>query len=202
MVNIGWKPAGAGLASRWRGDGALIRSFLGLPLPGFVRDALAVQQQLLPLPSRVDPETLHLTLAFLGAQSATVLEDVDAALGAIRVAPFALSLRGFGLFGGDRPRALWAGLAPSPALTALQEKVEHAVRRAGVALPARRFVPHVTLGRFAPPAPEQAMRIERAVAEGAGFRAGPWEVREMVLWESRLSPKGAHYIELARYSLA
>lgn len=180
----------------------MIRSFVGLDLPAAVRDALAVQQHLLPLPARVDPEALHLTLAFLGEQPATVLEDVNDALGKIRAEPFTLSLCGFGLFGGGKPRAVWAGLAPAPALAALQGKVERTIRHVGVALPARRFVPHVTLGRFAPPPPEQAMRIERAVALGAGFRAGPWEVREMVLWESRLSPRGARYTELARYSFA
>lgn len=176
-----------------------MRVFVGLSLPDSIREVLAVQQQLLPLPARAAPETLHLTLVFAGEQPGPVVGDIHDALEGVRAEPFGLSLQGFGLFGGERPRVAWAGLAPSPALAELQGRVERAIRRMGVALPARRFMPHVTLGRFAPPAPEEAMRIERAVAAGAGFRAGPWQVRDMVLWESRLAPGGARYIELARY---
>lgn len=179
----------------------MTRVFVGLEPPETLRTLLALQQQLLPLPSRVAPETLHLTLVFGGEQPPSMLADIDDALRAIRSAPFELYLQGFGLFGGARPRAVWAGVAPSPALGALQARVAQALRGIGLSLPARRFVAHVTLGRFTPPPPDEAMRIERAVAEGSGFRAGPWPVHDMVLWESRLSHRGAHYIELARYPL-
>ena len=44
----------------------MIRAFLGLDLPEEVRSALAVEQFLLPLPRKVDPGQMHLTLVFLG----------------------------------------------------------------------------------------------------------------------------------------
>jgi 2'-5' RNA ligase len=34
------------------------------------------------------------------------------------------------------------------------------------------------------------------------FAAGPWEVRDMVLWQSHLGPRGSRYDELARYPFA
>ena len=46
-----------------------------------------------------------------------------------------------------------------------------------------------------------AMRLERAVAGGMDFRSEPFEVTDFALYESRLSPKGSHYDELARYPL-
>jgi 2'-5' RNA ligase len=179
----------------------MIRAFLALELDAATRSALAVQQFLLPLPRREPVENLHLTLVFLGAVQERVLEDAHEALQALRLPPFTLDLSGLGLFGGDRPRAAWAGVAPSEALTRLQRKVETAVRRAGLEIAAHRYVPHVTLGRFRNVLLEDRMRLERAVAEQGGFRAGPMEVRDFVMFESRPMPEGSRYEVLARYPL-
>ena len=176
----------------------MIRAFLGLELPDGIRSALAVQQFLLPLPRRVEPSLMHLTLVFLGEVPAPALEAAHEAFAALKVAPFPLSLQGLGLFGGDRPRAAWAGVAPSEPLMRLQARADHAARMAGLAPGHRRFTPHVTLGRFPPPPFPQAAALERAVAQ-TPFAAGPWQVRDMVLWQSRPGPKGPHYDELARY---
>lgn len=180
----------------------MIRAFLGIELPLAVRGALQVQQFLLPLPRKVDPEALHLTLVFLGDCPEPALEAAHERLEALKEARFSLSLQGLGLFGKDRPRVAWAGVAPSAELLHLQAKVETIARRAGCPLDARKFIPHVTLGRFQPPAPPDAMRLERAVAMGAGFRTEPWEVTALTLWRSHLTGKGSHYEVLARYPLA
>ncbi len=177
------------------------RVFLALPLPEGVMSSLRVQQFLLPLPKAVEPENFHLTLVFLGEVQDWVLEAAHERFLDVRVAPFDLGLQGMGMFGGAKPRAVWAGVAPSEPLARLQGKLAHAARAAGIAVEGRKFQPHVTLGMFHPPAPEEAMRIERAVAQGAGFAAGPWEVDHFCLYESHLSPKGARYDELFRYDL-
>lgn len=179
----------------------MMRVFLALDLPGATRAALAVQQFLLPLPRKVDPEALHLTLVFLGEVAPDVLEAVHEAWEGLRLPALSLQIQGFGLFGGARPRLCYAGLAPNPSLMALQAKVETAARRAGAAPEARRFIPHITLGRFAPPPPEATFRLERAVALGAGFWLPAFEAREMVLHESRLVGKLPRYTVLARYPL-
>ncbi len=177
----------------------MIRAFLGLDLPAGVRAALAVEQFLLPLPRKVAPEAMHLTLVFLGDLSDPAIEAAHDGFAALAPAPFDLEVRGLGLFGGAAPRAAWAGVAPSAPLDALERKVAQVARQAGATIPHRRFVPHVTLGRFAPPPPADAMRLERAIAESARFAAGPWRVADMVLWQSTPSRDGARYRELARY---
>jgi RNA 2',3'-cyclic 3'-phosphodiesterase len=149
----------------------------------------------------VEPETFHLTLAFLDEVPGARLYDVHDALECVRSPAFDLTLQGVGLFGGAKPRAAWAGVVPCASLDRLQAKVEFAARRAGAPPEARRFVPHVTLGRFAPPPPDEAMRLERAVAGQAGFAAGPFAVTEFVLMESHMSAKGSRYDDLARYPL-
>lgn len=179
----------------------MIRAFLAIELDDARRSALAVQQFLLPLPRKEPVENLHLTLLFLGEQPERKLEEVHEAIGALRLPTLSLDLAGLGLFGGEKVRAVWAGVAPNAPLMRLQEKLETAVRRAGVVTEHRRFVPHVTLGRFRPPGIEERMRIERAVAGGGDFRAGPMPVGEIVLFESIRGAAGARYEALARYPL-
>lgn len=180
----------------------MIRAFLGIDLPPEVRGALQVQQFLLPLPRKVEPENLHLTLVFLGDCPEPALEAAHEGFEALRAPAFSLALQGLGLFGKDKPRTAWAGIAPSPDLLHLQAKVETIARRAGCPVDGRKFTPHVTLGRFPPPPPAEALRLERAIAMGQGFRTDPWDVTELTLWQSHLSAKGARYDVLARYPLA
>ena len=179
----------------------MIRAFLGIDLPAAVRGALQVQQFLLPLPRKVEPENLHLTLVFLGECPEPALQAAHEGFEALRERGFPLALQGLGLFGKDKPRVAWAGVGPSPELMKLQAKVETIARRAGCPIDARKFTPHVTLGRFQPPPPADAMRLERAVAMGTGFRTDPWEVTELTLWRSHLTGKGSQYEVLARYPL-
>lgn len=179
----------------------MIRAFIALDLDDTVRSALAVQQFLLPLPRREPVENLHLTLTFLGEMPDRSLEDLHEALLSLRFPGFALTLTGLGLFGGDRPRVVFAAAAPDAPLLRLQRKVESMARLAGAAIEGRRFVPHVTLGRFRPPGAEVAMRLERAVVDQAGFRAGPMPVRDVVLFESIRAGGMSRYEVLARYPL-
>ena len=180
----------------------MIRAFRGIDLPQAIRGACQVQQFLLPLPRKVDPEALHLTLVFLGNCPEPALEAAHVGFEALREPGFPLSLQGLGLFGKAKPHCAWAGVAPSPLLAHLQTKVETIARRAGCPIDSRNFTPHVTLGRFPTPPPAETARLERAVAMGAGFRTDPWPVTELTLWQSLLTGKAPHYQVLARYPLA
>jgi 2'-5' RNA ligase len=179
----------------------MIRAFVAVDLDDAMWSALAVQQFLLPLPRREPVENLHLTLTFLGEVPERQLEEVHEALSDLRLPAISLALAGLDMFGGDRPRLVYARVVPDEALLRLQRKVEGTARQAGVQTEARRFVPHITLGRFRPPGAEGAMRLERAVVEQAGFRAGPVPVREIVLFESIRLRDAARYGVLARYPL-
>lgn len=179
----------------------MIRAFIGIDLPQAVRGALQVQQFLMPLPRKVEPENLHLTLVFLGECPEPVLDAAHEGFDTVRSPGFFVSLQGLGLFGKAKPHTAWAGVAPSPALAHLQAKVETIARRAGCQVDGRKFVPHVTLGRFPTPEPAEVARLERAVALGAGFRSEPWEVTELTLWRSHLTGRGPWYEALVRYPL-
>lgn len=179
----------------------MIRAFLGIELPAEIRSALVVQQFLLPLPRKVEAASLHLTLVFLGEVGEPALEAAHEAFLTLRGLPFSLSLAGLGLFGGERPRVAWAGVAPSEPLAAIQARAERLARQAGCPVEHRRFLPHVTLGRFPAPPLAERLRLERAVAEGAGFRTPAWEVNALTLWQSHLGAGGARYEVLSDYPL-
>jgi RNA 2',3'-cyclic 3'-phosphodiesterase len=179
----------------------MTRAFVAVPVPEDIRARLAMAQFLLPLPRRVEPADFHITLVFLGDLDDPTLDEVHLALSALHLPGFPLELRGFGMFGGDRPRSLHAVVLPSEGLARLAARVTRACVLAGCTPEERRFVPHVTLGRFSPGMAD-AMRLERAVAEGAGFAAGPWVADRLTLFRSDLHRTGARYQALADYTLA
>ncbi len=178
----------------------MIRAFAAIALPEPVCFDLMLLQQGLPVPRLEPRENLHLTLVFLGTLAPTLLADVDAAFVGVRAAGFELALRGLGMFGGAKPRVVYAGVAENEALRRLQAKLETAARQAGAEVPARKYHPHVTLARL-PERAEGRERIEAAVA-GRGLYAGPaFEVTDFRLYQSHLTTGGSVYEELARYPL-
>jgi 2'-5' RNA ligase len=179
----------------------MIRAFLALPVPAEVRSRLAVLQFLLPLPRKAEPAGFHLTLSFLGEVPDSVLVSVDDAMRFLRQDGVALRVEGAGLFGGARPTAVWAAVKGGEPLERLQAKCDRIARQAGARIEARRFLPHITLGRFSPPNPEDALRLERAVAAESGFLAGPWVADRVVLYRSILTKAGSVYEALADYPL-
>jgi 2'-5' RNA ligase len=178
----------------------MIRAFAALALPEPVRFELMLVQQGLPAPRTVAPESLHLTLVFLGEIPGRLLEDVDSAFRAVTAPGFEVALAGVDLFGGARPRVVYAGVAANPALAHLQAKVETAARGAGVELPRRRFAPHVTLARL-PERFADRVRLEQAVANRGAWSAPRFAVGDFRLYRSHLGGEGAVYEELARYPL-
>ncbi|HEX9056980.1 MAG TPA: RNA 2',3'-cyclic phosphodiesterase [Ktedonobacterales bacterium] len=97
------------------------------------------------------PDSMHLTLAFLGElddeRLAAVEEATEDAAHAIR--PFSLRVTGLGAFGPTyAPRVIWAGLAGDlPRLSQLQQALAAALAVRGFARDERPFSPHLTLAR-------------------------------------------------------
>lgn len=133
-----------------------MRLFVALNLPDGVRRALwAAAAPVRELGLQVKwarPEGIHVTLKFLGEVPGEREPELRAALGRAAVGGGALSLGvgGFGAFPGiDRPRVIWAGLDPDPALDLLQQRVEQQFVPLGFPSETRPFRPHLTLGRAA-----------------------------------------------------
>ncbi|TDL81319.1 RNA 2',3'-cyclic phosphodiesterase [Palleronia sediminis] len=179
-----------------------MRTFIALELPDATRDALSRLQDRLRAGRQIDEDDLHVTLSFLGEVDLPRLTDLDLDLQALRVPHPAVEIAGLATFGTDPPRSVHAAVRATPELVHLQAKVAAVVRRAGIALPHRRFVPHVTLARFSRSAPpEELARLGRFLSAHGDFRLDPVMVPEITLFRSRLDADGAIYEVLERYPI-
>jgi len=176
-----------------------MRLFIALDLPDTVRSYLSMVQGGLPGARWVAPESLHLTLRFVGDSSTGLAEDLVIALSRVRADAFDLSLGGLGVFG-DRRRArmLWVGAEPSPPLRHLQSKVEQAAQSVGLEAEHRKFHPHVTIARLKD-APKG--RLEAFVADHGAVCLSPFAVNGFTLFRSYLGSEGARYEPLVEFEL-
>ena len=180
-----------------------MRAFVGLPVPEGWHGPLVRAQGAIPLGRRVDPEDMHVTLAFLGDVSEEALEVVDEALSARRLRGAALRPAGYAAFGPGAPRAVALDLAPDDALSALRDAVRSAAREAGIDLRRERFRPHVTLVRLG----ARDGRAAGAVLPGALAALGMPEVAParagaVTLWSSTLTPDGPIYEAIGSWPAA
>jgi 2'-5' RNA ligase len=126
----------------------VIRLFAALAIPEAAAEALSPLCRGLAGADWVSPEDLHITLRFAGEVPEDQADDLDAALGAVRSAPFDITLAGVGAFGDAAgAHAIWAGVEAGEALKILRQRCERAARRAGLAPDTRLWKPHVTLAR-------------------------------------------------------
>ncbi|HXC14805.1 MAG TPA: RNA 2',3'-cyclic phosphodiesterase [Stellaceae bacterium] len=176
----------------------MLRLFVGIGFPPALKLRLSLLCSGIPKARWVDPGNLHLTLRFIGELPEDVAADVDEALARVRARRFPLQLAGTGVFGGDRPRNLWVGVERNPELTALRDKIEHALTRAGLPPEPRKFAPHVTLARLHNPPVDQ---IAEFLGVHAGFRAEPLPVEAFSLIASYPTKAGSVYEDQADYPL-
>jgi len=183
------------------------RLFVALDLPDEVREGIVVWgREALADPALrpVAPESLHVTLAFLGYRPEKEIERIAAAVEeSAGPAPW-VEMRD----PEQRPprgRArLFALPAISPGAEALQAGLEQRLVEEGFYEPEKRpFWPHVTVARVRPEA--RGSRRPAVVAEPPGpLPQGLSEPRiavRMTLYRSVLQPTGARYVPLAQVEL-
>jgi len=145
-----------------------------------------------------DDEQLHLTLRFMGEVDRHVAADLSDALGRIRAAPFQLRISKVGTFDHRAAGALWAGVEPKEQVATLAAKIERVCQQAGLEPEQRAFHPHITLARWKG---RRTVELADFLDRRRSLTSEPFDVREFLLVESRLSRHGAHYEEIASYSL-
>lgn len=177
----------------------MIRLFVALALPEGHRQQLARLCHGVRDARWVSDKNFHLTLRFIGEVEEPRLPDIAGALGRVENTSFSLTLAGIGHFqNGRRIRSLWAGVEPCDALVQLQNRVDAALRVAGLPPDGRRFTPHVTLARLKNGAAQQ---VGPWIEANALFRADPFPVEHFVLFESYLSHTGAIYSPVSEFPL-
>jgi 2'-5' RNA ligase len=184
-----------------------VRLFVALDLPDALRRSLAgVIERLKPKcrePRWVRPESMHLTLKFIGHAIAggdnQKLAELRSALAIVRSSgPVELRFRGIGFFPNERrPRVVWCGVQASPNLAQIAAEIDRLLEPLGIPREKRAFVPHLTLARIDPPRPVDALARAAEELQSADF--GSARENEFFLFESKLKPSGAEYTKIQSY---
>ena len=175
------------------------RLFVAIRPPEHIRDLLVDAMDEGPDFRWQDDEQLHITLRFVGEVDRPFAEDLASGLSRICIQPFSIRVKGVGRFEQRSSGALWAGVEPKEPLAALAAKVERVCQQAGLEPERRAFHPHITLARWKGC---RSREIADFLDRTRGLASEPFEVDSFILFESRLSRHGAHYHEVASYSLA
>ena len=176
----------------------MLRLFVGIGFPPELKLRLSLLCSGVPGAKWVDPGNFHLTLRFIGEISEDVAADIDDTLSRLRARRFTLQIAGTGVFGGEKPRSLWAGVERSPELAGLRDKIEQALIRAGLSPESRKFSPHVTLARLRD---SPLDKLHSFLAAHAHFRADPLRVEAFSLIASFQTKSGSVYEDQADYPL-
>jgi 2'-5' RNA ligase len=184
-----------------------IRTFIAIEIPQNVISAIGKIQQALKSYrfsiKWVRPESIHLTLKFLGNIDPAAVESIDRVLKTTvdPFKPFSLQARGLGVFPGvKRPRVIWMGIAGQmDRLMGLQRNLDKNMNDIGFARDKRPFKGHLTLGRVK--GRIDSRRMSGVLTEYSDFEAQPFTVGSLILYKSELHPTGAVYTKLLEIAL-
>jgi 2'-5' RNA ligase len=161
----------------------------------------------------VRPESLHITLKFIGEQLPARVEAVTERLRRIESSAFEIRAGGYGFFPTVKaPRVFWIGIHAGPQLAELAESVDSAVAEVGVPREDRPYSPHLTLARAGRGSGSPKWRkgdgpnatfavLEKRLALMGELDFGAMTAHEFILYQSQLSPKGSKYTKLQRFPL-
>jgi RNA 2',3'-cyclic 3'-phosphodiesterase len=161
----------------------------------------------------VKPESLHVTLKFIGEQPETAVEQIKCALTKVVANTTEIHFRGYGFFPTPKSaRVFWIGMDAGPQLAMLAAAIDEATSSVGLPKEYRVFSPHLTLARSAGSSgsprrqkgdrPNRAFeRLQEKLAALPTPEFGTMTPREFFLYQSQLSPKGSKYTKLAGFTL-
>ncbi|HXF90281.1 MAG TPA: RNA 2',3'-cyclic phosphodiesterase [Xanthobacteraceae bacterium] len=174
------------------------RLFTGIEIPAHIADSLSLLRGGLPGARWVEPENYHLTLRFIGDVDDVVAREVASLLAKVRRSAFALRLEGLSSFGGRKPRAVVASVAPAEPVMELQAEHERLMQRVGLEPEGRKYTPHVTLARLRD---STSREVAEYLSSRGAFRSVEFLVARFVLFSSRASVGGGPYVVEAAYPL-
>jgi len=161
----------------------------------------------------VRPESMHVTLKFIGEKPAEAVEEIKHTLLAVKGEPFELGFHGYGFFPTAKSaRVFWVGIEAGPQLASLATAVDQATSALGIPKEEHTYSPHLTLarggGRSGAPGLQKGDRANRsfqklqeklAVLPTPEF--GTMTARKFFLYQSQLMRGGARYAKIQRFGL-
>jgi 2'-5' RNA ligase len=187
-----------------------MRCFIAIDIPEDIRAELAGLQK--ELAGQVDlrkgdvkwvePESMHLTLKFLGevpdqqiVEVCNITKEV-----ASRYPEFDFAVREGGSFGGHSARVLWIGAGlDCPELLELQQDLEDELADAGWPKESRQFSGHLTLCRIRNS--HAGEKLGKAIEQYKDYDLGLVHAGAIIVFESQLTAQGPLYTPMGTYKL-
>jgi RNA 2',3'-cyclic 3'-phosphodiesterase len=194
-----------------------MRLFLALDISDAIRDRIARfiegVSNFAPDARWAKPESLHVTLKFIGEQPEPAVEQIKQALSTIESPAPEIQFRGYGFFPTAKSaRVFWIGMEATPQLAIMAAAIDDEMAKVGIPKEGRAFSPHLTLARGA--GASGSPRRNKKDGQNRTFHHlqeklsalptpefGTMTPRSFFLYQSQLSPKGSKYTKLAGFDL-
>lgn len=179
-----------------------MRTFIAIPFPKEIRNLLELLQAQLKtkLGSNVswtNPESIHLTLKFLGEVPEKQIADISNRL--ITICRLTSSMEvlcgGLGCFpNSQNPKVIWMGILVDKHMKELHSKLDEACETLGFPKEDRPFSPHLTLGRVKVNLTgEQLEYLNKSIENENRKKKIPVVINQVNLYKSELQRNGAKY---------
>jgi 2'-5' RNA ligase len=196
-----------------------MRIFIGIDLDPEVRARISRflegVESFAPEARWVRPESLHVTLKFIGEQTPEQVESIAERLRRVESNAFEIRFTGYGYFPTAKAaRVFWIGIQAGPQLADLAASIDVAVAELGVPREDRPYSPHLTLARGGPGRRSGSPKRQKGETANTTFAVldkrltamddldfGVTTASEFVLYQSQLSPTGSKYTRLHRFPL-
>lgn len=184
------------------------RTFVGVDIGDAIRGSTAALVKELSKSGAavkwVTPESMHVTLLFLGEVDDRELHAVCKAVrsAAAGEPPFSLRVSGLGAFPTPRrPKVLWAGITDGvEPLQRLHAALEERMLDLGCYRTEERgYTPHLTLGRVAGDA--DAFAVAAEIPKRQAWQGGRFAVEEVLVYSSEMDRTGPVYTVIGRAPL-
>ncbi len=177
-----------------------IRSFIAVEVNDseVIRQIQKIQQDLLSSGAKlklVEPQNLHFTLHFLGNIEEKRIPELAGILQKVKGTEFDVELVGLGCFRPQRPRVIWIGCK-----TGAEQLIQHQkflgreLRLQGFPAEKRKYSPHLTVVRVRSGLNRD--HLIKLVQQNANMEFGKFQVKDIKLKKSTLTPKGPIYEDL------
>jgi len=187
-----------------------MRVFIAIDISDRIRAALSDLQNQLASKAKVKksdvkwvrPETIHLTLKFLGEIKDEQAGDVCNITKQVasRHKSFELGVESVGCFGGRSARVLWVGAGQDcENLLKLQDDLEQQLALAGWPKETRKFAGHLTLCRIRNS--KTGLELAQTAEKYKDFKLGTTPADSVCVYQSQLMPSGPIYTVLGNYKM-
>jgi len=196
-----------------------MRIFIGIDLDpevrGRIQRFLEGVEGFAPEARWMRPESLHITVKFIGEQPPERVEAITERLRRLESSAFEIRAGGYGFFPTAKaPRVFWIGIHAGQQLAELAGSIDIATAELGVPREDRPYSPHLTLARAVAGRSSGSLKWRKANGPNATFAVlekrlaamgeidfGTMTANEFILYQSQLSPAGSKYTKLQRFSM-